>query len=503
MPELRLPDLDTFYIASSRTYYDKYCKYVHKGQWLPANHTRILCERLEMVEDGAIKRLMVFMPPRHSKSMTVTETFPSWFIGKNPERRVIEVSYGDSLAQRFGKYNRQKVSEYGKAIFDLEISPDKSSMTDWDIKGHRGGMISVGIGGSITGQGADLLLIDDPIKNREEANSEVYRQKVWDEWQNTLYTRLHPGGAVIIILTRWHEDDLAGRLLNPEYGIVEDWDIVSLPALAEANDPMGREPGEALWPERYGIEALEGIKNTVGSHTWTALYQQHPTPLEGGMIKRGWWKYYKELPGKFDEVIQSWDMAFKDTAKSDFVVGQVWGRIGAEKYLLDQVRARMDFPTTVQAVKNLSAKWPQSLYRLVEDKANGTAVIATLNRELGGMVAENPEGSKEARMAAISASIEAGNVYIPDPSIAPWINDFIEELSAFPNGRHDDQADCLSQALKRLNRFVNAPGIKSNELDTLAQKFPPWTPEYQVHKQMLSAQGKITDNEASLDDLGL
>ncbi|HOO13212.1 MAG TPA: terminase family protein, partial [Bacillota bacterium] len=243
------------------------------------------------MEAGEILRLMIYLPPRHGKSMTVTETFPSYFIGRKPERRVIETSYGDSLAQRFGKFNRQKVQEYGQELFGISISKEKASMTDWDIAGHRGGMISAGIGAGITGQGADLLLIDDPIKNKEEAESETYRNKVWDEWQNTLRTRLHPGAAVIIILTRWHEDDLAGRLLNPEYGEVEDWTILSLPAIAEENDLLGRELGEPLWPEHgYDATWAEATKNAVGSMTWNALYQQRPAPAEGAMIKRHWWK---------------------------------------------------------------------------------------------------------------------------------------------------------------------------------------------------------------------
>jgi len=393
------------------------------------------------------------MPPRHSKSMTVSETFPSFFIGKNPERRVIEISYGDSLARKFGRANKQKIDEFGEELFGIKLSQDNASMTNWGIEGHRGGMISAGIGGPITGEGADLLIIDDPIKNRQEANSETYREMVWNEWQNTLLTRLHPGGAVIIILTRWHEDDLAGRLLKQEQG---KWEVVSLPAKAEKNDQLGRKPGEPLWPEHGFDEAwMENTKKEVGSQVWTALYQQKPSPQEGNMLKRGWWQFYRQAPSSFDEIIQSWDCAFKDekAAKSkepDFVVGQVWGRKGADKYLLDQVRDRMDFPATIMAIKSLTAKWPQAGAKLIEDKANGPAVIATLKRQIPGLIPVNPEGGKVARAAAVSPDIEAGNVYLPDPSIAPWVHDFIEECAAFPNGANDDQVDAMTQALNRL-----------------------------------------------------
>lgn len=384
--------------------------------------------------------------------MTVSETFPSFFIGKNPERRVIEVSYGDSLARKFGRANKQKLEEFGEELFGIKLPRDNASVTDWGIEGHRGGMISAGIGGPITGEGADLLIIDDPIKNRQEANSKTYREMIWNEWQNTLLTRLHPDGAVILIMTRWHEDDLAGRLIKQmkEDPKADRWDIVSLPAIAEENDLLGRAPGEPLWPERYSKEKLESIKTSVGSYVWSALFQQNPRPQEGGIFRREWWKFYRQTPNHFDEIIQSWDMSFKETTSGSYVVGQVWGRIGADKYLLDQIRDRMDFPATVQAVRTLSAKWPQANAKLVENKANGPAVVSTLKNEIAGLIEVEPQGGKEARAAAVSSDIEAGNVYLPDPSIAPWIHDFIEESCAFPTGANDDQVDAMTQALLRL-----------------------------------------------------
>jgi predicted phage terminase large subunit-like protein len=431
--------------------YLEYCIYTHRGHWIPARHNRYICTKLQQVEEGKIKRLMIFLPPRHGKSMTVTETFPSYFIAKQPDRRVIEVSYGDSLAQRFGKYNRQKVAEYGKTLFGVELSREKSSMTDWDIAGHRGGMVSVGIGGGITGQGADLLLVDDPIKNKEEADSEVYRAKIWDEWQNTLLTRLHPGAAIIIILTRWHEDDLAGRLLNPEYGEVDDWEIICLPAIAEDNDQIGRQPGDPLWPEHgYDLEWAAKTKTAVGSQAWAALYQQRPSPAEGAMLKRHWWRYYVELPKKFDRIIQSWDLSFKDSDGSDFVSGQVWGSVGADIYMLpDREYGRMDFPATLEAIARLTKRNPRATTKLVEDKANGPAVIAMLRHKIGGIIPINPKGSKQARVSAVTPLIEAGNVYLPSPMLCPWIEDFIDECASFPNGAHDDQVDAMTQALQR------------------------------------------------------
>lgn len=210
----------------ARRYYADYVQLVHAGRWKRARHLDLVCRELENIMNGTTKRLMIFMPPRHGKSMTVTETFPSFYLGKNPKKRVIEISYSGDLAQQFGKRNRDKVEEFGPILFGHGTSTVQATKTNWNIDNGIGGMISVGIGGSITGYGADLLIVDDPIKNRAEAESLTYRDKLWDEYQSTVSTRLHAGGAVIIILTRWHEDDLAARLLNPEYGKVEDWKII-------------------------------------------------------------------------------------------------------------------------------------------------------------------------------------------------------------------------------------------------------------------------------------
>ena len=438
------------YFRLARQDFSFYCELTHRHNYLPAKHTEYIAKACEEVERGTLKRLMVFLPPRHSKSMTITETFPSWFIGRNPDRRVIEVSYGDAFAQKFGRANRTKLEEYGKQIFGISLDPRNSSVTNWGIAGHRGGMISAGVGGSITGEGADLLLIDDPIKNREEANSETYREKLWNEWQNTLLTRLQAGGAVILILTRWHEDDLAGRILQSETG--DSWRVISLPAEAEDNDPIGRKQGDPLWPEGgFDSEWMKQKKVEIGSQTFTSLYQQRPSPQEGEMLKRVWWKFYTVLPSDLT-TLQSWDCSFKDLDDSDYVVGQVWGAKGADRYLIDQVRGRMGFPATITAIKTLSAKHPAVITKLIEDKANGTAVIQVLKHEIQGIVPVEPAGGKASRVQSVSPIIEAGNVYLPDPSIAPWIHDFIEECAAFPFGKNDDQVDAMSQGLHRMNK---------------------------------------------------
>ena len=308
--------------------------------------------------------------------------------------------------------------------------------------------MAAGVGGPITGRGAHVAIIDDPVKNSEDASSKTMRDKTYDWYRSTLRTRLAPGGAIVLVMTRWHEDDLAGRLLAEND---EQWEVISLAALAEAGDPLGRECGVPLWPNRFPQHELKQIQLDLGSQLWNALYQQRPAPMEGDMLKRYWWKYYDAPPAAFDEVVQSWDMTFKDAATSDFVVGQVWGRVGADKYLLDQVRDRLDFPATVQAVRRLTTKWPQASAVLIEDTANGPAVIATLRREIAGIIPVNPMGGKEARAAAVSPQIEAGNVYLPSPIRVGWVQDFVEECAAFPNGANDDQVDAMTQALARLS----------------------------------------------------
>ncbi len=404
---------------------------------------------------------MVFMPPRHGKSEFISRYSTAWILGKFPDTRIILASYEADFAASWGRKARDLLEEHGPSLFGVRVSGKSSAANRWDIEGHEGGMVTAGVNGPITGKGADIAIIDDPVKNDQEAMSVTYQERTYEWYKSTFRTRLQRDGAIILIMTRWNENDLAGKLLAAQEEDGEKWEVVNLPAIAEEGDLLGRDPGQPLCPDLFTKDALESIKKAVGSYWWASLYQQRPSPAEGGIFKRNWWQYYRQTPDRFDEVIQSWDMAFKDTKTADFVVGQVWGRKGADKYLLDQVRDRMDFPATIQAVRTLSAKWPQARVKLVEDKANGPAVIATLKKEISGLIPVEPQGSKESRAWAVSPEVEAGNVYLPDPSIAPWVHDFIEECAAFPNGANDDQVDAMSQALIRFaNKSTNTTGIE-------------------------------------------
>lgn len=445
----------------SRRFYRDYVEMAHLGSYRHYDHTELICQSLQPIVEGEQKFILIEMPPRHGKSITVTESFPSFFIARNPDKRVIAAAYSDNLARKFGRLNRNKFHEFADPLFGLSLSRENSASNNWSVDGHRGGMIATGIGGSVTGEGSDLMIIDDPLKNAEEASSDTIREKVWAEWESTLSTRLHEGASVIVIMTRWHEDDLIGRLLERS---PREWERLRLPAIAEDDDLLEREPGTPLCPGLgFDEEWAAQKKVEVGSQVWAALFQQRPSPADGNIFNRKWWQYYSQAP-TMDQIIQSWDCTFKDNNDNDYVVGQVWGIKGANKYLMDEIRDRMDLPTTLQAIRSLSSKWPQTALKLVEDKANGPAVIQMLSQEVPGLVPVEPEGGKIVRAQAVTPDIEAGNVYLPESSIAPWVHDFVEECSAFPNGAHDDRCDAMSQALSRLNiieeqRYVMLPTI--------------------------------------------
>lgn len=264
---------------------------------VPARHHALLCDRLEAVERSDIDRLMVFMPPGHAKSTYGSILFPAWYIGRNPDRSLIAASHTAKLAAKFGRRVRNLVSTPNyQAIFpDVELAADSKAADQWETTAG-GEYFAVGVDGAVTGRRADLALIDDPIKGREDADSDTQREAVWDWYTNDLYTRLKPGAAIVVIQTRWHEDDPAGRLLEQMKLGGDQWEVLSLPALAEADDLMGRAPGEALWPDWYSLDELERIRFTVGVRGWAALYQQRPAPEEGNYFKRDWLRWYDEKP---------------------------------------------------------------------------------------------------------------------------------------------------------------------------------------------------------------
>lgn len=425
----------------------------------------LIDQALVDVAEGRCKRLMLAMPPQEGKSQRTSRRFPLWMLARNPELRIAIVSNSHGLARRWGRNIRDDIAEHGGKL-NLTVNPASSAADEWEILGHQGGVFCVGIAGSLTGRPVDLLIIDDPYKNSEQADSQAWKETVQEFWTEVAIPRLGNNVAVVIIQTRWRKDDLSGWLQERDDGV--DWRVLNIPAQADHDpnrgetDPLGREPGEYMISARGRTRAdWDQRKREAGSRSWNALFQGRPTPAEGNIFQREWWQFYGQpqwverndgsrIAHSFDEILTSWDMTFKNTDGTDYVCGQVWGRRGVTAYLLDQVHRRMTFVETLQAVRALAARWPQSTAKLVEDKANGTAVINFLRRTIPGLIPVEPDGSKAARAAAVSPLAEAGNVFLPAPEVAAWVDDLIEEAAGFPNAAHDDRVDAMSQALNRL-----------------------------------------------------
>jgi predicted phage terminase large subunit-like protein len=446
-------------------------------------HLDVLDEHLQAVSEGRLKRLIVTMPPRHGKSERVSKKFPAWHMGRNSNDEMIIASYSIDLARDFSRIARDTfVTHTELEVFDEPLDPNNKSSESWGVKGHRGRVTAAGVGGSITGKGARIAIVDDPIKNYQDAQSDIIRATLWGWYQSTLYTRLTPDGAIIVVQTRWHEDDLVGRLLAEEAKQIaegthvgERWTVLNFPAICEdPDDILGRKIDEPLWPEYgFGIEQLNKIKSDVGTYTFNALYQQRPAAAEGNMLKRHWWKLYDELPSDMQTLQISVDAAFKDGDDNDYVVVQVWGKRGPDMYLIDQMRDHMNFLATCQAIRNMAKLYPKAVTKLIEDKANGSAAIQTLSLEMSGIIPVNPEGGKIARVNAVSAVIEAGNVYLP--ASRTFTAELIDEAAAFPNGKHDDMVDAMSQSLHRFIYYRQ--GIKE-------ESYPDTSIEARVRRNM-------------------
>ena len=465
---------------------------VERRKFVSGWHVDAICEHLEAVSAGELRRLIVNIPPRHMKSLAVAVFWPVWDWLTRPDRQWLFSSYAEKLSKRDSLKCRRIIEHPGgrreggtllervgyRGVVNLlgadwHLTGDQNEKLRFD-NSETGYRLATSVGGTATGDGGDILVLDDPHKADEAESSQTQRENVVDWIDGTLSTRLNDPdtGAVVVVMQRLHENDATGHLLE-QGGFTH----LCLPAEYEPSHPFvwpedpRTEPGELLWPERFGAEAVEELKVRLGSFRAAGQLQQHPTPLEGGILQRSRWQSYSEPP-QMQKVVESWDMAFKDTDGSDYVVGQVWGRDFANRYLLGEIRARLDFPATKAAVRALAAwteeRWPsESGTRLVEDKANGPAVIAELRDEVSGLIAVEPKGSKEARAHAVAPAIEAGNVYLPEREIPCPVSvlevgnrsitlvpdtreAFIEECAGFPNGANDDRVDAMTQALARL-----------------------------------------------------
>ncbi len=462
--------------ASLRAFVEQAWSVLEPGtKFIPGMHVDAVCLHLQSMIEGVFKDLIINIPPGFAKSMIGAVFFPAY--------RFLFSSYKAEYAVRDSVKCRTLIQsnwyqDRWADRFKLKSDQNEKGKFENDKTGYRD-TTSVGTG---TGSRAMLVCVDDPA-SVDQAASDTERKRANDWWTGTMTTRLNDlkTGHLLLIQQRLHEEDTTAVCL--EQG---GYEHLYLPNQFEVDracktsiwqDPRTKE-GELLWPPKVDAADVEMLKRKLGSYGYAGQYQQRPSPAGGGIFKAWWWRYWKyktldvppvlvrkpdgsivklvavNLPDDLDQEIQSWDMAFKDLSTSDYVAGGVWGVKRADRYLLDQVRERLGFPETVAAVKKMALKWPKASLKLVEDKANGPAVIQALRHQLSGLVAIVPDGGKTARAQAASPQVESGNVYLPHPSIAPWVEAFVDECSSFPNGKYDDQVDQMTQALNRLRAMT-------------------------------------------------
>jgi predicted phage terminase large subunit-like protein len=425
----------------------------HNPQYLISAHNIAMADLLMQIERNDITRLLVSMPPRHGKTSLIGETFIPWYLGRNPKSDLIYASYNYERAADVGRSVRNKlIDPIHRAIFpDCEISTDSKGVNKVSTK-NGGSVFSVGIGGALTGRGAKCLIIDDPIKGLEDAYSDTAREKINQWFGAVAFTRLAMNENQIVVLqTRWHHSDLIGYLLREMAH--QGWYYLNLPAIAEENDPLQRKTGEALWPEAFPIDRLEEIRKTLGSREWNALYQGRPTPSEGGMVDLDWFDDRFDLYAniEFEQIVCSWDTAFKASQMNDPSACTVWGIKDNNFYLIDCFNKRIEFPELKKQVIKYYEKFMQreigQVPVLIEDAGSGQSLIQELKKSTRiPTIPVKPEKSKEIRLSEVTALMEAGRVKLPIR--ANWLYEVEEQLLQFPAGRHDDLVDSISQFLR-------------------------------------------------------
>jgi predicted phage terminase large subunit-like protein len=429
-------------------------------------HLEVIAEKLTAVREGRIRRLIINLPPRHLKSLLASIAFPAWCLGLDPTVQILCVSYAQDLADKLARDCRGiMMSPWYRRLFATRLAPHRQAVQEF-ITTRQGYRLATSTGGVLTGRGADIIIIDDPLKP-EEALSEAQRRTANEWYDHTLYSRQNDKrhGVIVIVMQRLNEDDLVGHVLGQE-----EWEIVRFPAIAEADEVheidtilgprrFTRRRGEALHQDREPLETLDRIRRTIGEYNFAGQYQQTPAPLGGGLVKAEWFKRYhnSDLPERFDRIVQSWDTANKATELSDFSVCTTWGVRGKDLFLLGLFRRRLEYPALKRAVRE-----QQSLFEatevVIEDKASGTQLIQQLIDDgCHGVTRYQPSGDKTMRMHAQTAVIENGFVHIPES--APWLAEYLHEITVFPNGKHDDQVDSTAQFLDWFKRPFPNQGI--------------------------------------------
>ncbi|MFD1990091.1 phage terminase large subunit [Paenibacillus nicotianae] len=460
----------------------------------PGKHLDLLDETLMKVSSGEIRRLIVTMPPRHGKSERVSKKFPAWHLGNHPNDELIIASYSIDLCRGFTRIARDTLSK-NEDVFGVFIDPEKRSAEEWGIKDTRGACVAAGVGGGVTGKGARIAIIDDPVKNSEEANSQVMRDKVYEWYESTLFTRLTPDGRVIIVMTRWHEDDLVGRLLRKQKedqanGELQDdpWTVINFPAIAEDNDILGRKINDPLWPE-YGFDkkVMKRIKNQVGSYVFNSLYQQRPSSASGSIFKREHFQYFSEetiyniahfvmSDGRRFEKNRCWCFQTIDTANSIktindyFVVTTIYVTPDNDILIGDVYRTHIEGPEQKQLLKEMFIRF-RPKFQAIENITFGTNLIQECIREGMTIRPIKVDKDKVTRSLPMSARYEVKKVY--HKAGTTWLDDFETEMMSFPRGAHDDQVDTISMAgeivysikAEEISAWVAAPTSKSKRAE--------------------------------------
>ena len=467
---------------------------IEPKNWQPNWHTDVIDEYLEAVTLGQIKRLVINQPPRTSKSTKVSIMWPCWSWTRNPGLRWFFSSYSNSLSRTHGRQRRTILeSKWYREHWGHKFKIARHVLEDFR-NSAQGVMVATSVGATGTGKGGDILVADD-LLNTEQSYSEADRTRANRYFDQTFFTRTDDwqNTAIVIVMQRLHEDDLTGHALKSARD--HEWTLLRLPMEAEEHETIvyprsgrvhTRKPGESLMESRFPAHLLESMKAQLGGYGFAGQFQQRPAPLGGGIFQRAFWRWWggtaTPKPIKFDAVLQSWDLAFKGKTTSDYVVGQVWGKVQANLYLLAQVRARLNFTGCKACIRAMKAKFPMTGEIVIEDKANGPGIVDELRNEISGLVLDNPESDKVSRAHAVTPHIASGNVYLPHESSEEkcWFSyeyievagetgqgelttlrtgliDFLAEHDIFPNGRHDDQVDSTTQAIKRLTH--GGPGI--------------------------------------------
>jgi predicted phage terminase large subunit-like protein len=433
-------------------------------------HLEVIAAKLTEVREGKIRRLIINLPPRHLKSLMASIAFPAWYLGLDPTAQILCVSYAQDLADKLARDCRGiMMSPWYRKIFATRLAPHRQAVQEFITTG-QGYRLATSTGGVLTGRGADIIIIDDPLKP-EEALSDAQRKAANEWYDHTLYSRQNDKrrGAILVVMQRLHEDDLVGHVLAQE-----DWEVVRFPAIAEADEVhevetiletrrFTRRRGEALHPDREPLDTLDRLRRTIGEYNFAGQYQQSPAPLGGGLVKADWFKRYRhsELPERFDRIVQSWDTANKATELSDFSVCTTWGVKGKELFLLAVFRQKLEYPALKRAVRE-QLGLSKATVVLIEDKASGTQLIQELIRDgCHAVTRYQPTTDKIMRLHAQTALIENGFVRIPED--APWLAEYLHELTVFPKGKHDDQADSTAQFLD----WYKKPGPNDGYLEWL------------------------------------